>query len=140
MQPLANTDADSKIKIDKNNIEINHTNNSIKISSEQNLDQKEFFTPVAEYAPEFVGTHLDLPDTIVANRYFQFFTRCTEVNSMIYDIQFTCCVIESGIPNRFDRRIPLVQPGIYSCSCLTMKTGKSLNGSDTGSASQEMTQ
>ena len=65
------------------------------------------FVPVAIYAPGFVNTELDIPDTTADPAYFGFFEAHINNNAFIDDIMLAHRIIESGVPNKLGLRIPL---------------------------------
>ena len=69
--------------------------------------QPEEWIPVAYYAPEFLDTELDIPDTMVDQNFFASYTTMNDQQGMIQDIMLANMVTNSGVPNRFGLRIPV---------------------------------
>lgn len=84
------------LNIDK----LNHNSNN------SNLNDK--LIPVSDYAPEFVDTDLDIPQICVDADYFQYFMNYNTQQNLIYDVMLAHKVLQSGNPNRYGSRIPIV--------------------------------
>ena len=89
--------------VNKNNIEYK------VISSLSELDAKHRFNDFKEFIPvkQFVNTNLDHPDQIIDAHYFSLFQNHNQQQNIIYDIMLAHSIIESGVPNKFKKCIPL---------------------------------
>ena len=99
------TKVDQSVK--RNKIEADHNNNAGNRESGAEEMKVHEWVPVAEYAPEFLDTDLDIPDVVVEQEFFQHFVQQERMNANLHDIMLAYKVIESGKPNRYSCRIPL---------------------------------
>ena len=79
-------------------------NNSNSIKSVDVVNQ---WTPVANYAPEFIDTNLDMPDEMIDPEFFNSIIDCNTQQNFIEDILLANMVTNSGVHNRWGCRIPV---------------------------------
>ena len=65
------------------------------------------WVPVAKYAPEFLNTEYDIPDTQVDSSYFTQYEQHMTGTAFIEDLLLAHKVLKSGKPNRYGCQIPV---------------------------------
>ena len=66
------------------------------------------WVPVHVYAPEFLDTELDIPAQNIEQAFFQYFLSNQQMQNQIHDVMLANKVMQTGIPNRYGCRSPLV--------------------------------
>ena len=72
-----------------------------------NMESLQLTWPVAKYAPEFLNTEYDIPDTQVDSSYFTQYEQHMTGTAFIEDLLLAHKVLKSGKPNRYGCWIPV---------------------------------